>query len=60
MGKNDVSVKGWLMDRKRYADLFNGILFEGRQVIMSDNLELVDSQSNLLVLDKGNRFTYSV
>lgn len=55
MGKNDVSVKGWLMDRKRYADLFNGILFDGRQVIMSDNLEPVDSQSNLLVLDKGKK-----
>lgn len=54
MGRNDVSVKSWLKDHKRYADLFNGIIFEGRQVISANDLQTVDSQSNFLLQGKDN------
>ena len=33
MGKKDISVNRWLSDKERFADLFNGSLFEGRQFI---------------------------
>ena len=33
MGKKDMSVNRWLSDKERFADLFNGSLFEGRQFI---------------------------
>ena len=31
MGKPDVAIKNWLKNKVRFADLFNGILFNGEQ-----------------------------
>ena len=39
MGKADVSIKQWLEDRARFADLFNGVIFGGEEVIKSDELK---------------------
>ena len=33
MGKADISVNNWLEEKERFADLFNGVIFEGKQVI---------------------------
>lgn len=55
MGKPDVSVKGWLRDPKRFADLFNGILFGGKQLIMWEKLVEVNSESSFIVVDKNKK-----
>lgn len=38
MGKNDITLKDYLSDPKRYADLINGSIFQGRQIIDADEL----------------------
>ena len=37
MGQADVNVNLWLKDTKRFADLFNAILFQGKAVILPEN-----------------------
>lgn len=34
MGKGNAAVKQWLGNPRRFADLFNGIVFQGKQVIL--------------------------
>lgn len=51
MGKNDNAVFRFLENRSRYADLFNGIVFQGEQVISADMLE---PDSERYVLREGD------
>lgn len=39
MGKADAAVRNWLSDKRRFADLFNGVIFSGREVVTADELE---------------------
>lgn len=41
MGKMDILLKSYLGDARRYADLWNGGLFHGRQVVKAEELEEV-------------------
>ena len=36
MGKADVNVNIWLSEKKRFANLFNGVIYGGRQVILPE------------------------
>lgn len=54
MGKSNIAVKQWLRDKKRFADLFNGTVFQGKQIILPEELEEVDSESSIIVTDKKN------
>ena len=38
MGKNDITLKDYLSEPGRYADLLNGSIFHGRQIIDADEL----------------------
>lgn len=38
MGKKDITLKDYLSDGRRYADLLNGSIFQGRQVIRGEML----------------------
>lgn len=51
MGKNDVSLKSYLSDKRRFADLFNGTLMGGSQVIDASRLE--DSPTVVSVSDES-------
>lgn len=55
MGKPDVSIKQWLKTKRRFADLFNGILFEGEQIIKAEELEEIDSESDIIIADKSHK-----
>ena len=55
MGTGNTVVKRWLKRKERFADLFNGQLFDGRQVILPEDLEPVDSEADILVTDKSGR-----
>lgn len=55
MGKADVAIKSWLKDSNRFADLFNGIIFGGRNVILSENLTEVNSESDVIIVGKNNK-----
>lgn len=55
MGKNDIAVKKWLSDKKRFADLFNGTFFNGEQIICPEDLEVVESESAVLFTEKNGK-----
>ena len=45
MGKKNVAVNNWLSDNERFADLFNGSIFEGKQIIRPEELENMDRET---------------
>lgn len=45
MGKEDINLKTYFKDTRRYADLWNGTVFDGRQLIKAEELETADSTS---------------
>lgn len=55
MGKPDVSIKQWLRVKSRFADLFNGILFNGEQIIKEEELEEINSESDIIIADKTRK-----
>lgn len=55
MGKNDIAIKRWLSDKKRFADLFNGTIFEGEQIIRPDELEIIESEADILFNEKNGK-----
>ena len=38
MGKSSTAVNHWMRDRGRFADLFNGVVFDGEQVVCPEDL----------------------
>ena len=38
MGKQDLLAKEYMSDNEKFADVFNYYLYEGRQIIKSENL----------------------
>ncbi len=51
MGKAEVSLKDYLSDRERFADLFNAYLFDGAKVIKPSNLEIINNESSVILPD---------
>lgn len=39
MGKKDITLKSYLSDARRYADLLNGSIFQGKQAIHAEELQ---------------------
>ena len=56
MGKTDTALSIWYKNKVRFADLFNGAVFHGRQLIKPEELELIDSKSEEILTDKNDRF----
>ena len=52
MGKKDTALSIWYRNKRRFADLFNGALFQGKQLIQEEDLELMDSKSEEFLTDK--------
>lgn len=55
MGKSNVAVRQFMKNKHRFADLFNAKLFQGRQVILAEDLEEIDSESDVLLEDKEGK-----
>ncbi len=49
MGKADVVLKQWLKNKERFADLFNAVVFDGEQVIKPEELEEINSESDIVL-----------
>lgn len=43
MGKEDICLRNYLSDPRRYADLWNGGLFEGQQLVRAEELAPIDT-----------------
>lgn len=52
MSKGHTAVNEFLEKKVRYADFFNGNLFQGKQVVLPEELEIIKGESNILVEDK--------
>lgn len=48
MGKKDDAIVPFFKNKERFSDLFNGALFQGRQLIFPEELELKDSVQTAL------------
>ena len=55
MGKGNAAVKQWLGNPRRFADLFNGIVFQGKQVILPEDLHPATGETDILVSDKKRK-----
>jgi hypothetical protein len=47
--KTDIVVKNYWRDNVRFADFFNAVLFEGRQVIRPEDLEDLDTENSFVL-----------
>ena len=56
MGTKDIETAIFFDDDRRYADLLNGYIFDGKQVIMEKQLYSQDTR----VYKKGKRYSVSV
>ena len=55
MGKSDTAVNIWLGDKARFADLFNASVFDGEQVVMPEELEVIKGEAKMIVTDKDDK-----
>lgn len=55
MGKGNAAVKQWLGNPRRFADLFNGIVFQGKQVILPEDLHPATGETDILISDKSEK-----
>lgn len=53
MSNGHTAVNGFLEKKNRFADFFNGNLFQGRQIILPEELEVVKGETDILVEDKN-------
>ena len=49
MGNNDIFMKRWLSDKKRFADLINGSLFQGEQVFSAQHLSSENGEQSIVL-----------
>lgn len=55
MGKGNVAVNQLFRNKERFADMFNARVFHGQQIVKSDELQLVESESDVLLEDKDEK-----
>ena len=55
MGKADIVVNRWLEKNERFASLYNGVVFGGRQIIKPEELENLDRETDILITDKSGK-----
>lgn len=54
MGKSDIAVRQWLSANERFADLFNGTVFHGDQIVLPEELEMINGEAEIILTDKDN------
>ena len=55
MAKKAAAVKQWIGNRKRFANLFNVKIFGGVQIIKPEDLELIESETHILIQTKDGK-----
>ncbi len=55
MGKSNTAIRQYLSDKTRFADIVNGTIFDGEQIIHPEDLEQVDGESDILLQDKTGK-----
>ena len=52
MGKGNAAVREWMSNPVRFSDLYNGIVFQGKQVVLPEELEPAEGETDILLEDK--------
>ena len=55
MGKSNAAVKNWISVKERFADFYNGTVFDGRQVVRAEELQEISGESDLILRDKDGK-----
>ncbi len=55
MAKKDIVVNRYMSERVRFADMMNGSLFQGKQIVIPENLMPLDSESSMYLQDKNGK-----
>ena len=55
MGKGNAAVREWMSNPVRFSDLYNGIVFRGKQVILPEELEPAEGETDILLEDKEQK-----
>lgn len=55
MGNANVAVNQWLSSKERFADLFNGTVFGGKQAVRPADLDQLKGESSVILLDKDKK-----
>lgn len=55
MGTGNAAVKQWMSNRSRFADLYNGYVFGGKQIVLPEDLEPMESEADILLTDKKGK-----
>lgn len=53
MGRSNIAVKQLFRNKVRFADLYNGTVFQGKQVVKPEELEEIDSETAVIMNDKN-------
>ena len=56
MGQKDISLARYFEDQDRYADLINGFLFKGKQIVAGEDIQEMDSRVTGVFKRLKNRF----
>ncbi len=60
MGKTDIKTNEYMSDNNRFADLFNFFLYDGKEVIIPDNLKEMDRTSLALPYGDGQNSSEAI
>ena len=55
MGKGNAAVREWMSNPVRFSDLYNGIVFRGKQVVLPEELEPAEGETDILLEDKEQK-----
>ncbi|MBS6196717.1 MAG: hypothetical protein KH828_14245 [Clostridiales bacterium] len=55
MAKGDIILKKYLSDKVRFADLINGSLFDGKQIVKPENLTQLSGEADIYLADQRGR-----
>ena len=55
MGKNDIAVNQWFANKERFADLFNAVLFGGKQEIQPESLVRLNNEASIILQHKDEK-----
>ena len=55
MGRKNDAIVPLFKDKEHFADIFNGTVYDGKQVVKPWELELMDGESNLFFKDKNKK-----
>lgn len=56
MGKEDEALCRYFADNERYADLINGLVLKGKEIIKAEDLTVQDSRNNGAEKRKGSKY----